>query len=335
MPNSGAPLEIVPVGASDPASWKVSDFDLREVLGVGSVGRVRLARHKRTGEMCAIKVMRKRDVIKAKRVDRVVAEKNINQELQHPFVVAIYRTMQDDQRLYVMQEYAMGGELFTHLRTAGRFPNDCAKYYAAEIILAIEHMHARDIIYRDLKPENLLLDKDGHLKLTNFGFAKKIEDQRTYTLCGTPEYMAPEVIQSKGHGKAVDWWALGILLYEMLMGYPPFVDESPLRTYEKILDGRINFPAWVDAKARDLIKGLLAMDHTKRLGTLKNGVADIKQLPYFSAANWDKVLACKYPAPIRTLALDGAVRRDAYPESPDDTKAEPLNPSEQSQFEGF
>lgn len=126
-------------------------------------------------------------------------------------------TFQDDTNLYMLLEYVVGGELFTHLRRAGRFTNDMTRFYASEIVLAIEYLHSKDIIYRDLKPENLLIDHQGHIKITDFGFAKKVVD-RTWTLCGTPEYLAPEIIQSKGHGKAVDWWALGILIFEMLAG---------------------------------------------------------------------------------------------------------------------
>merc|ERR1712166_660281 len=131
-----------------------------------------------------------------------------------------------------MGEFVSGGELFSHLRRAGRFTNDTGKFFAASIILALQHLHALDIIYRDMKPENLLLDEFGYLKITDFGFAKKVED-RTWTLCGTPEYLAPEIIQSKGHGKAVDWWALGILVYEMLAGSSPTI--LTMKRYNRLL----------------------------------------------------------------------------------------------------
>lgn len=210
----------------------------------------------------------------------------------------------------MLLEYVIGGELFSHLRKAGQFTNDMTRFYAAEIVLAIEYLHSKDIIYRDLKPENLLLDSAGHVKITDFGFAKHVVDRygnilsfvlsgsyhvlekpsqfrfkypfpkclsyfngqpknRTWTLCGTPEYLAPEIIQSKGHGKAVDWWALGILIFEMLAGYPPFFDDNPFGIYEKILAGRIYFPPHIDPTAKDLIKKLLTADRTKRLGNLK------------------------------------------------------------------
>ena len=172
--------------------------------------------------------------------------------------------------------YICGGELFSYLRSAGRFNNNATLFYAAEIVSALDYLHSLDVVYRDLKPENLLIDRDGHLKIIDFGFAKRVTD-RTWTLCGTPEYLAPEIIQSKGHNKAVDWWALGILIYEMLAGYPPFFDDNPFGIYEKILSGKIEWPRHIDQIAKDLIKKLLVQDRTKRLGNLKNGSDDVKR----------------------------------------------------------
>jgi len=199
--------------------------------------------------------------------------------------------------LYLLFEYVCGGELFSHLRRAGKFSNEVAKFFAGEIVLALEHMHLYDIVYRDLKPENLLIDSSGHIKITDFGFAKIVHD-RTWTLCGTPEYLAPEIIQSKGHGKAVDWWALGILIYEMLAGFPPFFDDNPFVIYEKILRGEFGFPGHVVATARDLIKGLLAHDRTKRLGNLKRGANDLKDHAWFASINWDDLYNKTIPSPL-------------------------------------
>lgn len=153
-------------------------------------------------------------------------------------------------------DYACGGELFTLLRKEGQFLNDVALFYSVEAVLALEYMHSLNIVYRDLKPENLLIGGDGHLKITDFGFAKILTD-RTYTLCGTPEYIAPEVIQNIGYGKAADWWALGILIYEMLVGTPPFYDNTPLKIYEKILESELFFPCELDVRVINLIKKLL------------------------------------------------------------------------------
>ena len=155
--------------------------------------------------------------------------------------------------------------MFTLLRREGRFSNDVALFFASEIVLAFDYLHGMDIAYRDLKPENLLIDKQGHVKITDFGFAKVVQD-KTYTLCGTPEYLAPEIIQSKGHNKNVDWWALGVLIFEMLAGYPPFYDDNPLGIYQKIMDGYYEFPPHVEPKARDLVKSFLCADRSLRLG---------------------------------------------------------------------
>ena len=216
----------------------------------------------------ALKILKKSEVIYLKQVEHVKTEKKLLEEISHPFIVNLLGAYQDDKTLYLMMEYIIGGEFFSHLRKAGRFPNDTSRFYAGQITLTFEYLHSLMILYRDLKPENLLLDRDGNCKVTDFGFAKKVE-YRTWTLCGTPEYLAPEIILSKGHGKAVDWWALGILMYEMLAGYPPFYDEDPLGIYQKILEGKIKFPWHFDRHSKDLIKKLLTADLTKRLGNLK------------------------------------------------------------------
>jgi len=237
-------------------------------------------------------------VVRLKQVDHVKNEKKILLSIHHPFIVNLYATFQDETNLYMLMEYVIGGELFSHLRKAGRFPTETAKIYAAEVVLALEYLHNLDILYRDLKPENLLLDKSGHIKIADFGFAKHVED-RTWTLCGTPEYLAPEIIQSKGYGKAVDWWALGVLLFEMLAGYPPFFDDNPFGIYEKILANRIHFPRHFDPLAKDLIKKLLASDRTKRLGNLKAGAADIKKHDFFKKIDWESLGQRKVKPPIQ------------------------------------
>ena len=227
-----------------------------------------LAIHPRRRKYYALKILKKSEVIYLKQVEHVKTEKKLLERIDHPFIVNLLGAYQDSNNLYLMMEYIIGGEFFSHLRKAGRFPNDVSKFYAGQITLVFEYLHGKNILYRDLKPENLLLDREGNCKVTDFGFAKEV-DYRTWTLCGTPEYLAPEIILSKGHGKAVDWWALGILMYEMLAGYPPFYDEDPLGIYQKILEGKIKFPWHFDRHSKDLIKKLLTADLTKRLGNLK------------------------------------------------------------------
>eukprot|EP00795_Rhopilema_esculentum_P016341 gene16341-7731_t len=195
-------------------------------------------------------------------------------------------------------EYLPGGELFTFLRNKVKFKPADAKFYAAETTLALEYLHEKDIVYRDLKPENILLDHEGHVKLTDFGFAKELTDM-TWTLCGTPEYIAPEVIQNKGHSFSVDWWALGILIFEMLAGIPPFTDESQFGTYEKILEGHIIWPkALEDQLEQDLISKLLVPDRTARLGGAKGGAEEIKGHSWFSDVIWSDVFNRRVKPPI-------------------------------------
>ena len=219
----------------------------------------------------------------------------------------------------MLMEFVPGGEIFSHLREAGRFSDETTRFYIASIVLAIQYLHAKDIVYRDLKPENLLLDRNGFLKITDFGFAKKVSD-RTWTLCGTPEYLAPEIIQSKGHGKGVDWWALGILMYEMLAGYPPFYDENPFGIYQKILAGKIEFPRHFDVNAKDLVKRLLSADRTKRIGNLKNGAEDIKRHKWFKGFDFNSLLSYGIEPPIVPQARsDGdTLNFDDYPDPVED-----------------
>ena len=242
-------------------------------------------------------------------------------------------------------ELVIGGEFFTHLRDAVRFPADTARFFAAHVVLIFEHLHAKDIIYRDLKPENLLLDSDGFLKITDFGFAKKVSF-RTYTLCGTPEYIAPEVsrlfsldaraafcsnpvvglcdarkvLLNVGHGKGVDWWTLGILLYEMLHGDPPFVDEDPLCIYQQILNGKVRFPRAYDKAAKSLTKKLLSSDLTRRFGCLKLGVVDIKMSKFFANFPWDQLLSRSLEPPIvpELSSPDDTSLFEDYPEEEED-----------------
>ncbi|KAJ1555228.1 camp-dependent protein kinase catalytic subunit [Cladochytrium tenue] len=268
--------------------FQLTDFEVYKTLGTGSFGRVHLVRLRASGQFFAMKVMRKTDIVKLKQVEHTINEKGILEKLDFPFLVGLLGTFQDSANLYIVLEYVQGGELFSFLRKSGRFPNHVARFYAAEVLLAFEYLHSMDIIYRDLKPENLLLTADGHIKITDFGFAKFVPDQ-TWTLCGTPDYLAPEIIQSKGYGKAVDWWSLGILIYEMLAGHPPFYDEDPFKLYEKILICKLRFPPHFDPMARDLVRRLLTPDLSKRFGNLKGGSEDIKRHRWFHGIDWDSL----------------------------------------------
>ncbi|XP_013787527.1 protein kinase DC2-like isoform X2 [Limulus polyphemus] len=295
--------------------FRLEEFDIIKTIGTGTFGRVSLCRDKVTTSYYAMKILEMADVIKLKQVEHVKNEKTILQQIRHPFIINMVWTTHDDTSLYMLFEYVCGGELFTYLRNAGRFSSIIGSFYAAEVVLALEYLHKKQIVYRDLKPENLLLDRDGHLKLTDFGFAKILND-RTWTLCGTPEYLAPEIIQSKGHNKAVDWWALGILIYEMLSGYPPYFDENPFAIYEKILAGKIEWPRHIDPVAKDLIKKLLVQDRTKRIGNMKNGAEDVKRHRWFKGTIWDDILNKRVKPPvIPSVSHNGDTRYfDRFPD---------------------
>jgi serine/threonine protein kinase len=273
------------LSAGGKGKLNLTDFELKLTLGTGTFGRVMLARHPSTNSFVAIKILKKEKIVRLKQVEHVTYEKKLLEKINSPFIVNYLDSFKDCRNIYIIMEYVKGGELFSFLRKSGRFTDEMARFYAAEVVLAFEYLHNQDIIYRDLKPENILLDSSGHIKIADFGFAKVVRD-RTWTICGTPEYLAPEIILSKGYGKAVDWWALGVLVYEMLCGFAPFYDEDPYEIYEKIVACKVRYPTHLKPSAKDLISNLLQVDLTKRYGNLKDGVNDIKNHSWFEGVNW-------------------------------------------------
>ena len=272
------------------------DFILGKTLGTGSFGRVRHALCTKSGEYVALKILKKSAVIRLKQVDHIISEKTILKSLSHPFIVGLLGSFQDEAHLYLALEYVPGGEFFTYLRRSGKLPAASASFYTAQIVSIFEYLHQFRVAYRDLKPENILIDARGYLKLTDFGFAKVV---RTYTLtvCGTPDYLAPEVLLNKGHSTSADWWTLGIFLYEMLVGYPPFIGQDTMGTYQKIIAGKYSFPRFVDANGKQLVKNLLQADLTKRFGNLKDGVDDIKRSAFLQHIDWEALMRREIPAP--------------------------------------
>jgi len=262
------------------------DFELLNVIGKGSFGKVMQVRKKDNGKIYAMKVLRKEAIIARKQVIHTKAEKSILQKIQHPFIVALNYAFQTEDKLYMVLDYINGGELFYHLKKEGKFAEPRVKLYAAEISSALCHLHSFDIVYRDLKPENILIDSDGHICITDFGLSKEItpEQGSTTTFCGTPEYLAPEVLRGQGHSTPVDWWSLGTLIFEMLTGLPPFWSGNIHIMYQKILNGELRFPPHISAEAQSLLEGLLNRDVAKRLGD-----KDIKQHVFFHDIDWVKL----------------------------------------------
>ncbi|CAG5111523.1 Oidioi.mRNA.OKI2018_I69.chr2.g5824.t1.cds [Oikopleura dioica] len=278
--------------------FSLSQVEILTTVGAGTFGRVELVKRRgSSNSYYALKKMRILQVINLRQVSHVISERQILSSISSPFIVNLLWTTRDNIHLYLLMEYIPGGELFTHLRNEGRFDENRARFYAAEIVCAFTYLHAENIVYRDLKPENVLINVDGHIKLTDFGFAKRIRD-RTWTLCGTPEYLSPEVILNSGHGKAVDWWSLGILIHEMLVGEVPFGGNHVFEVYENIVRGEVNFPFYLSVNATQIIRGLLKRDRTYRLGNMREGAADVKNHQWFSSINWDDVLEKRLIPPI-------------------------------------
>lgn len=267
-----------------------ADFDLLKVVGRGNFGKVMQVRKKDTGRIYAMKVLQKSDIIAADAVRHTLAESSVLRRINHPFIVNLKYAFQTDDELFMILDYLNGGELFFHLSNVDRFDEDRARFYAAEIILALGFLHSQKVVYRDLKPENLLLDMSGHCCLTDFGLVKEDlkYDDRTYTFCGSPEYLAPEILLGRGYGKEVDWWALGTFLYEMLEGLPPFYDDDVRRMNDKILNAPLTFnDRHFSPKAKALLRGLLNRDPAKRLGAGPEDAKDIMRDPFFESINWD------------------------------------------------
>ena len=284
------PKEDLPTQAIFGEKVTIDDFELLKVLGKGSFGKVMQVKKKDTGDIFAMKILQKDKVLEKHQLEHTKAERHILQAVQHPFMVHLRFAFQSEAKLYMVLDYVNGGELFFHLQNSVRFSEVRARLYGAEILLALGHLHKLGVIYRDLKPENILLDKDGHVRLTDFGLAKQnIADNKTYTFCGTPEYLAPEVVTSEGHGRGVDWWSLGTLIYEMMNGLPPFYDPNMTEMYKKIMNSPLNFPSFFSANAKDLLSKLLERNPEKRLGSGEGDVEEIKAHPFFETIDWEKL----------------------------------------------
>ena len=278
---------------------KIEDFDLLKVIGKGTLGKVMQVRKKDTERVYAMKIVRKADVVERKEIDHIIAERQVLAQMHHPFIINLKFSFQSEDKLYMVLSFVNGGELFVHLQEAGRFDEYRAKFYTAELLLALEYLHSYNIIYRDVKPENLLLDYNGHIALCDFGLCKMhmTKGEKTNTFCGTPEYLAPELLLGEGYTNVVDWWTLGVLLYEMLTGLPPFYSENQKEMYTKIVEEDLAFPLFVAPVARDLLSQLLEKEPHKRLGV--NGAEEIKSHPFFADIDWKKLMQKRITPPMK------------------------------------
>lgn len=285
------------------------DFQPIVTLGKGAFGTVVLVKQQGTGRLFAQKQFKKATlVVQKKLVDQTKTERDILKSIRHPFIVKLYYAFQDQEKLYLILEYAPGGELFHHLSMERMFSEETAAFYMAEMVLALEHLHTVvGVIYRDLKPENCLLDSEGHLLLTDFGLSKVPVDEfdKCTSFMGTVEYMAPEVVAGKEYGMAVDWWGLGALGHDLLTGSPPFTGNNKAKVQQKILKAKLQLPYYLGPDAKDLLSRLLRKEPNKRLGSnMPKDLTTIKTHRFFKHLDWKKLTNRELEPPIQPVITD-------------------------------
>lgn len=276
----------------------IDDFETVKCIGKGSFAKVMMVKKKDTGDIYAMKCLTKKDLVKRKQIQHTMTEREVISNIKHPFIVSLHFAFQTDTKLYLVTDFFNGGELFWHLKNENNFTETRARFYAAEIVLALECLHESGIVYRDMKPENLLLDADGHIRLTDFGLSKDSlhGNAVTKTFCGTPEYLAPEVVRQEPYGTAVDWWALGVLIFEMLHGLPPFYNKNLREMYHAILNNPIPFPVTFSQDVQEIISGLMERNPKNRLGY--NGAQEVKESTWFVENGIDFVKLYKKELPV-------------------------------------
>lgn len=335
----GKPIPFKP--KSFDSTLTIKDVKRHKMLGMGAFGKVWLATSRDTKKPYALKTISKRQLIDAGQVKGVLREKQIMASIEHTFILPLNGSFQDDDFLYLLIPFAKGGELFNVVHTDQRdgIDNNQSQFYGACILEALGYLHARNIVYRDMKPENAMIDSDGYCIMIDFGFAKIVVD-KTYTLCGTPEYLAPEIIMSKGHDKAVDYWSFGVLLYEMLVGQSPFYlyGTDQVSLFKRIVMVKYSCPAYVSDEAKDVIKKLLTRRQASRFGNLSGGADDVRKHPWFATLDFKKLNDRKLKAPWKPKAsnpLDTRAFDDFSKAEREKHRGKPLSEKEQKQFAGF
>ncbi|KAF8315706.1 AGC/Akt protein kinase [Clavulina sp. PMI_390] len=336
----GMSVEYAPFRKQRPLSME--SFELMKVVGKGTFGKVMQVRKRDTSRIYAMKTIRKAHIASRNEITHTLAERTVLAKINNPFIVPLKFSFQSEAKLYLVLSFVNGGELFMHLQREGRFSEDRSRFYAAELLCALEHLHAFNVIYRDLKPENILLDYTGHIALCDFGLCKlnMTDSETTNTFCGTPEYLSPELLLGQGYSKTVDWWTLGVLLYEMLTGLPPFFHENTDTMYRRILQDPLRFPDEIGADARSILTGLLTREAAQRLGV--RGAESIKTHPFFARhIDWLRLMQKKIQPPFRP-SVESAIDTSNFDqvftsEIPLDSVVEDHNLSEtvQQQFAGF
>ncbi|XP_017857299.1 PREDICTED: cGMP-dependent protein kinase, isozyme 2 forms cD5/T2 isoform X2 [Drosophila arizonae] len=301
----------------------LTDLRVIATLGVGGFGRVELVQvNGDNSRSFALKQMKKSQIVETRQQQHIMSEKEIMGEANCQFIVKLFKTFKDKKYLYMLMESCLGGELWTILRDKGNFDDATTRFYTACVVEAFDYLHSRNIIYRDLKPENLLLDEKGYVKLVDFGFAKKLQTGRkTWTFCGTPEYVAPEVILNRGHDISADYWSLGVLMFELLTGTPPFTGSDPMRTYNIILKGidAIEFPRNITRNASNLIKKLCRDNPAERLGYQRGGISEIQKHKWFDGFYWWGLQNRSLEPPIKpsVKSVVDTANFDEYPPDPE------------------
>mmetsp|Transcript_588 Transcript_588/g.1217 ORF Transcript_588/g.1217 Transcript_588/m.1217 type:complete len:787 (+) Transcript_588:181-2541(+) len=335
----GKPIPFTPKAFD--STLTISDIKKHKMLGMGAFGKVWLATTRTSKKPYALKMITKRQLIDAGQVKGVLREKQIMASIEHPFILPLIGSFQDENFLYLLSPVGQGGELFNVVHTDQRdgLDNNASLFYGACILEALGYLHARNIVYRDMKPENALIDKDGYCIMVDFGFAKIVVD-KTYTLCGTPEYLAPEIIMSKGHDKAVDYWSFGVLIYEMLVGQSPFYmyGTDQVSLFKRIVMVKYQCPNYVSSDAKDVIKKLLTRRQASRLGNLSRGHLDVEDHPWFQAIDFNKLNKRKLKAPFKpklSNPLDTRNFDDFSRVEKEKHRGKPLSKKEQDLFKGF